>query len=95
MRPSQQAKGERFRQLHEGAPFVIPTFNVLARPDLSVREIADAGGQRISVGGRLTRVAVGAMAEAARRVRDQGDLSVLEPAVPAKDIAGWLAQGGA
>jgi 2-methylisocitrate lyase-like PEP mutase family enzyme len=68
--------------------------NVLARPDLSVREIADAGAQRISVGGQLTWVAVGAMAEAARRIRELGDLSALRPAVAATTIAEWLVQGG-
>jgi 2-methylisocitrate lyase-like PEP mutase family enzyme len=68
--------------------------NVLARPDLPLREIADAGAQRISVGGQLTWVAIGAMAEAARRIRDLEDLSALAPAVPAKQIADWLVQGG-
>ena len=67
--------------------------NVLARPDLPLREIADAGAQRISVGGQLTWVAAGAMAAAAQRIRDLGDLSALSPAVPAKEIASWLAQG--
>ena len=50
--------------------------NVLARPDLTVAEIADAGGQRISLGGALTWVGVAAVGRAAERVRD-GDLSVL------------------
>src|SRR5438445_7344040 len=36
--------------------------NVLALPGLSFREIADAGGRRVSVGGGLTWVAVNAMA---------------------------------
>ena len=35
--------------------------NVLARPGLTVAEIVEAGAQRISVGGALTWVAVGAM----------------------------------
>ncbi len=51
--------------------------NVLGHPGLSVREVVEAGAQRISVGGGLTWVAVTAMAEAARRIRDDGDLSVL------------------
>jgi hypothetical protein len=38
--------------------------NVLARPDLSLRQIVDAGAQRISVGGALTWVAAAAMASA-------------------------------
>jgi 2-methylisocitrate lyase-like PEP mutase family enzyme len=46
--------------------------NVLATPSLTVREIFDAGAQRISVGGRFTWVAVGALAAAAEEMRDRG-----------------------
>jgi 2-methylisocitrate lyase-like PEP mutase family enzyme len=52
--------------------------NVLAQPHLSVSEIAAAGGRRISVGGLLTWVAVEAMADVAKRIRDDGDLSGLK-----------------
>jgi len=52
--------------------------NVLALPHLSVGEIAAAGGQRISVGSLLAWVAVDAMADAAERMRDSGDLSGLK-----------------
>jgi 2-methylisocitrate lyase-like PEP mutase family enzyme len=51
--------------------------NVLARPDLSMTEIVDAGAQRISVGGALTWTAVSAFAAAASKIRDQGDFSAL------------------
>lgn len=51
--------------------------NVLARPGLSVPEIAAAGAQRISVGGSLAWTAVEAMAAAAEAMRDDGDLSGL------------------
>ena len=61
--------------------------NVLARPGLSMREIVDAGGRRVSVGGALTWVAVGAMASAATRIRDEGDFSSLD--VPVR-IQEWL-----
>jgi PEP phosphonomutase and related enzymes len=61
--------------------------NVLAIPGLSVAEIVDAGAQRISVGGSLTWVAVKAFADAARAIRDRGDLSVLDARVPLDD---WL-----
>jgi 2-methylisocitrate lyase-like PEP mutase family enzyme len=50
--------------------------NVLARPDLSLREIAEAGGRRVSVGGALTWTAVAALAAAAERMRE-GDFSAL------------------
>jgi 2-methylisocitrate lyase-like PEP mutase family enzyme len=59
--------------------------NVLARPDLTVQEIAGAGAQRISVGGSLAWVAVRAFADAAIRIRDSGDLSVLASAPPLRD----------
>ena len=51
--------------------------NVLARPDLSLAEIVEAGAQRISVGGALTWAAVHAFAAAATKIRDQGDFSSL------------------
>jgi len=51
--------------------------NVLAHKGLALREIADAGATRVSVGGALTWVAVNAMADAARRIRDDGDFSAL------------------
>jgi 2-methylisocitrate lyase-like PEP mutase family enzyme len=61
--------------------------NVLALPGLSVQEIGAAGARRISVGGALAWVAVGAFAAAAEQIRDSGDLSVLRTSVRAED---WL-----
>jgi len=51
--------------------------NVLARPNLTLAEIAEAGGRRVSVGGALTWTAVGAFVEAATAIRDRGDFSSL------------------
>ena len=48
--------------------------NVLARPNLTLAEIVEAGGRRVSVGGALTWTAVGAFVEAATAIRDQGEL---------------------
>ncbi|HEX4730738.1 MAG TPA: isocitrate lyase/phosphoenolpyruvate mutase family protein, partial [Solirubrobacterales bacterium] len=62
--------------------------NVLARPTLSVAEIAGAGARRISVGGSLAWAAIEAMAEVATRMREDGDLSGLRG--DAK-VEGWLA----
>jgi 2-methylisocitrate lyase-like PEP mutase family enzyme len=62
--------------------------NVLARPGLSLAEIAAAGARRISVGGALTWVAVSAMAAAAEKMRDLGDFSSLDVSVRLQD---WLA----
>jgi 2-methylisocitrate lyase-like PEP mutase family enzyme len=61
--------------------------NVLAHRGLSVREITEAGGRRISVGGALAWVAVEAMAEAAMRIRGDGDLSSLRGG---RRVAEWL-----
>jgi 2-methylisocitrate lyase-like PEP mutase family enzyme len=61
--------------------------NVLAHKGLTMREIAAAGGQRVSVGGALTWVAMNAMVEAAERIRDDGDFSAL---TGAGRIREWL-----
>lgn len=67
--------------------------NVLAYPGLTVGDIAQAGGQRISVGGALTWTAVEAMVRAAERIRDQGDFSELGSSRRIRDwIAGEPAQ---
>jgi 2-methylisocitrate lyase-like PEP mutase family enzyme len=60
--------------------------NVLAHPGLSLDAVAEAGAQRVSVGGALTWVAVGAMADAAERLRD-GDFSALRVRLP---LGEWL-----
>src|SRR6186997_1495178 len=64
--------------------------NVLAHRGLSVPEIVEAGGTRISVGGGLTWVAINAMATAAQKIRDEGDLSVL---TGPGEIPAWLRGG--
>jgi 2-methylisocitrate lyase-like PEP mutase family enzyme len=61
--------------------------NVLAHRRLTGAEIAEAGAKRISVGGALTWVAVGALVEAATEIRDGGDFSVLGGKPPIQD---WL-----
>ena len=60
--------------------------NVLAVPSLSLAEVAEAGAQRVSVGGALTWVAVKAAADAASAMR-AGDFSALDARVPLGD---WL-----
>jgi 2-methylisocitrate lyase-like PEP mutase family enzyme len=61
--------------------------NVLARPGMSVAEIAAAGARRISVGGALTWVAADAFVRAAEAIRDRGDFGVLDVPVIFKE---WL-----
>lgn len=60
--------------------------NVLARPELTLPDIAAAGAKRVSVGGALTWTAVEAMAHAAERMR-AGDFSWL---TPGSRVAAWL-----
>lgn len=62
--------------------------NVLARPELSLAEIIEAGAQRVSVGGSLTWLAVNALATAAGAIRDHGDFSSLAPTPPLRE---WFA----
>ena len=65
--------------------------NVLAHRGLSRSAIVEAGGQRISVGGALTWVAVGTLVAAAEQIRDHGDFSAL---VAPPQLREWLAAGG-
>jgi 2-methylisocitrate lyase-like PEP mutase family enzyme len=67
--------GEEIRAVCEA---VSKPVNVLARPGLSMSEITEAGGQRVSVGGALAFVGVAAMVEAAEQIRDTGDFSSLD-----------------
>jgi 2-methylisocitrate lyase-like PEP mutase family enzyme len=62
--------------------------NVLARPGLTFAEIADAGAQRVSVGGALAWTAVNALAAAAAEIRDLGDFSSLGDSSHLRE---WLA----
>jgi 2-methylisocitrate lyase-like PEP mutase family enzyme len=61
--------------------------NVLAHRRLPMSEIVAAGGRRVSVGGALAWVAVGAMVAAAEKMRDEGDFSALYAPLPVND---WL-----
>jgi 2-methylisocitrate lyase-like PEP mutase family enzyme len=61
--------------------------NVLGHAGFLMRELIDAGAQRVSVGGALTWVGVAAAAEAAEALRG-GDLSVLTARVP---LGEWFA----
>jgi 2-methylisocitrate lyase-like PEP mutase family enzyme len=65
--------------------------NVLAHRGLSLSEITEAGGQRISVGGALAWVSVGALVDVAEQIRDHGDFSGL---VAPAQIREWLAGPG-
>ena len=55
-----------------------------------MREIAGAGGTRVSVGGALAWVAVSAMASAAEQIRDTGEFSSLSAKLPLEE---WFGPG--
>ena len=76
-------------EIREVCSAVTRPVNVLALGGLSLAEIADAGGQRISVGGGLTWVAISAFADAARAIHESGDFSSLGKHLPLGD---WLAE---
>ncbi|MGH2978228.1 MAG: isocitrate lyase/PEP mutase family protein [Solirubrobacterales bacterium] len=76
--------GEQIRAVCEATS---KPLNVLARPWLSMSEIVEAGGRRVSVGSWLTMVAVDAVAEAAKAMRDTGEFTALRAP---KQINEWL-----
>jgi 2-methylisocitrate lyase-like PEP mutase family enzyme len=51
-------------------------------------EIAEAGGQRVSVGGGLAFVGVAAVVAAAEQIRDTGDFSALGTRVDLREFFG-------
>lgn len=59
---------------------------------LSVRQLADLGVRRISVGGALARVAWGAFLRAAREIRGDGTFGSFDSAVPFDEINGLFAE---
>ncbi len=74
-------------QIHAVCAAVTKPVNVLALGGLTLRQIEEAGAQRISVGGGLTWTAVEAMAQTAEQIRDHGDFSGLGSPVR---IRNWL-----
>src|ERR671930_2010971 len=69
--------------------------NVLASvPAFSVRQLADLGVRRVSVGGALARVAYGALLRAAREMAVDGTFEVLGEAVPHAEMNAFFRDGG-
>jgi 2-methylisocitrate lyase-like PEP mutase family enzyme len=54
--------------------------------NMSVRDVADLGARRISVGGSLARVAWGGFIRAARQIADGGSFGGFADATPAADL---------
>lgn len=78
---------ESAEQIRAVCEAVSKPVNVLARPALTMAQIVEAGAQRVSVGGALTWVAVGALISAAEEMRDHGDFSALGSGA---QIENWL-----
>jgi 2-methylisocitrate lyase-like PEP mutase family enzyme len=76
--------GDEIRAVAEA---VSRPLNVLAHRGLSMSEIVEAGGHRVSVGGALAFVALAAMVDSAEQIRDGGDFSSLGANLPLKE---WL-----
>jgi 2-methylisocitrate lyase-like PEP mutase family enzyme len=67
--------------------------NVLASlgpSPLSVEQIAAAGARRISVGGALARVALGAFLEAARELKERGSFTFMGRAASMQEISTFM-----
>jgi 2-methylisocitrate lyase-like PEP mutase family enzyme len=78
------ASGDQIRAISEATS---KPQNVLGFPPLTMREITEAGGKRVSVGSQFTWVAAGAFAKAAEEIRDTGEFTAFAERVPIKD---WL-----
>jgi len=63
----------------------------LARGSFSVDELAAAGVRRISVGGALSRAALGEFIRAAREIRERGTFTFASQAVPHAEANGFMA----
>ena len=57
-----------------------------ADPSLTVAQLAEAGVRRISFGGALTRLALGAAMKAAREMQEQGSFRWVTTALPGADL---------
>ena len=77
--------GEEIRAVREATS---KPLNVLALPGMSMSEITEAGAQRVSVGSGLTWAAASALANAAQRLRDEGDFSALTSSAKIRELFG-------
>jgi 2-methylisocitrate lyase-like PEP mutase family enzyme len=57
-----------------------------ADPALTLRELAEAGVKRVSVGGALSRLALAAFLDGAREMKDRGAFTWVRRTVPSKEL---------
>jgi 2-methylisocitrate lyase-like PEP mutase family enzyme len=74
------------RQVAAAVPKPINIVMSAADPDLTTRQLAEAGVKRISIGGTLSRLAFAAVRDAAIAMRDQGSYQWVRQAMPSKDL---------
>ena len=73
------------------APFPVNALAGIKGLSFSVAELAAAGVRRISLGGVLSRVALGALMNAAREMREKGTFTFVEQAPPNAELASYMA----
>ncbi len=57
-----------------------------AEPSITLAQLAEAGAKRISVGGALSRLALGAFLKGAREMKERGGFTWIRDIVPTKEL---------
>lgn len=83
-------------EVHQVASAVKRPVNVVTGwldPDITVAQIGEAGGKRISVGGLLSRLALAHVIHASRAMKEQGSFAWMREVLPFADTSRLLADG--
>jgi len=59
----------------------------MADPSITAQQLADAGVKRISVGGALSRLALGAFIEGAREMAEKGSFTWVRRGIPSRELS--------
>ncbi len=65
-----------------------------ADPDITLRQLSDAGVKRVSVGGALSRLALAAVVRAAREMKEAGGFTFVRDIMPVGDLQGFFGGKG-
>ena len=82
---------EAIREVCASVPKPVNVLMGLKGATFSVEELAAVGAKRISVGGALARVALGAFVRAAREVKDKGTFTFAADAIPHAEVTAYMA----
>jgi 2-methylisocitrate lyase-like PEP mutase family enzyme len=74
------------RRLVAAVPKPVNVVMGMIDPEITVRELGDAGVKRVSIGGALARRAYAAVRDAAIAMRDAGSFRWVRDAMPGKDL---------